>query len=268
MEQKQVLDLEKDFSQMEISRVIKLRKFKEGESFATFCDRFILHVEMAGLARPDLHLLFLQAVDDNTFETLKREVEKLSDREKADPRLFCEKFKDIMYGNDQGKIFLQQEVFDCKQKKAESIADYVIRLRGKADIAYDSRKDAENACFFSFRKNLADKVLLRKLKEAAPLNFDEAVKRAKLLETVAQEEATNPIPILKQESITFERRSDYRSDRPSYRYRSSSGDRSINWSRDSSRERSHDYKQTSRSSVVCWNCNKRGHYRNQCRSSN
>eukprot|EP00116_Pleurobrachia_bachei_P006336 sb/3466598/ len=313
------LNLEEDLSRADISRIIKLDKFKVGESFATFCDKFIIQVAIAGLRTPNLHLLFLQALDNETFGNLKIEAEKLSDREKADPKLFCERFKSIVYGDSDSKIFLQQEVYDCKQKNAETIAEYVARLRGKADIAYDNRKDAEIACFFSFRKNLADKTLLRKLKEAAPLNFDDAVKRAKLLETVALEEAANTVPILKQETVTFEHsperrrrysreespyperrrrdsrdqsfrsrrnnsdsreresryRSVYRSDRPSFRHRSSSRDHSSsrgysrNRSRDSSRERSRGYRPRNWSSnVICWNCDRRGHYQSQCPNLN
>ena len=319
------LNLEEDFSRADISRVIKLDKFKVGEHFATFCDRFTMQTEIAGLKNPNLHLLFLQAVDNDTFGNLKVEAEKLSDREKADPKLFCERFKMVIYGDNDSKIFLQQEVYDCKQKHAETIAEYVVRLRGKADIAYDNRKDAEIACFFSFRKNLSDRTLLRKLKEAAPLNFDDAVKRAKLLETVALEEAANTVPVLKQETVKFEpspetrrrdsrdkspyperrrrdsrdsfrsrrnssgcrereyerrsrsgNRSEYRSNRPSYRNRPSSRDPSSsrgysrNRSRDSSREKSRGYKPRNWSStnVICWKCDRRGHYQNQCPNLN
>ena len=119
---------------------------------------------------------------------MKDVADEFSDQEKASATLFCSRFKRIFYG--EGNLFLRNEVLDCRQKAEESVSDYAARLQSKAEVAYSTLNEVNDNCFLSFIRNLYDKRLQMKIREVSPSSFKDAVKRAKLLESIQSGSST------------------------------------------------------------------------------
>ena len=86
----------------------KMAKYKSGENFAIYCERFIDYVD--GKTSDNLYRSFLQNVDDETYSALKQV--KLEDQQKCDAKIFCEIYKNRIYNNDG--IILKNELMQCQ----------------------------------------------------------------------------------------------------------------------------------------------------------
>ena len=75
-------------SKLKVSQSTKIPKYVKGDNFSRYCERFQEYVLISRVESPNLHMYFLQNVDDETYSQL-RDVE-LSDQQKADATLFCE----------------------------------------------------------------------------------------------------------------------------------------------------------------------------------
>ena len=75
----------------------KAPKFKTGESFDIFCERFTDYVKMTK-QRENLDTLFMLCVDDETYITLNSTVKSLSEEEKENIAVLCDILKDEYLG--------------------------------------------------------------------------------------------------------------------------------------------------------------------------
>ena len=114
-------------SKIKFGQITKLRKFEKGKNFSTFCERFHEYVESTQIVDDNLHLYFLQHVDDGTYSTLK--LVNLNEDEKRNCALFCEKYKKAVYGAEQ--VPLKNELLECKQSISEDITSYSHRVSKK-----------------------------------------------------------------------------------------------------------------------------------------
>lgn len=185
----------------------KMAKYKSGENFAIYCERFIDYVD--GKTSDNLYRSFLQNVDDETYSALKQV--KLEDQQKCDAKIFCEIYKNRIYNNDG--IILKNELMQCQQNEGETIDKFAFRLRQKADIAYVDGQTKQDNLLLTFLRNVNSQYIKTRLNESTFANMDEAQKRAKHLESIesSMEIKTDPglKTILKQTS--FEEKTDSRS---------------------------------------------------------
>ena len=172
--------LERVMESLSISRSAKLRKYQKGENFSRFCERFRENISLTQMNAENQCTYFLQNVDDQTYSILK--CVRLTQQQRNDSVQFCALFKKAIYGEES--VSLKNEVRDCKQKSDEKIADYVYRLREKANIAYPDPENAEENCFLAFLRGINDVNIRRKLNEATITHFEQGVKLAKKLERV------------------------------------------------------------------------------------
>ena len=185
-------------------RLSKLSKFQKGNNFARFCERFQEYSYLTKMQDDNLHLFFLQHVDDATYSTLKPI--KLTDSEKRDPERFCNVYKDVIYGDQN--MAMKNEFFNCKQKLDEDISDFVCRLRDKASIAFEDEKIADDNCLQALCRGVKNKYIKRKLNESNLENVNDAIKLAKRLEkveTMLSDESSSVASILKStQLVNFE----------------------------------------------------------------
>ena len=173
-------ELTEAITKLKISQATKMPKYTKGENFSRYCERFIQYVYISDIKDANLHIYFLQNLDDATYTTLQGV--NLTPEQKRDAKAFCDIYKQTVYG-DQA-IYLKTEVMDCKQKADESIADFAYRLRDKGSIAYGNTQEASDNCLMAFLRGVKDPQLRRKLNEASITSFKEAVKHAKRLEHI------------------------------------------------------------------------------------
>ena len=80
-----------------LTHSITMPKFHSGENFSRYCERFLEYVYLSKINDPNLYVLFLQNVDNRTYSLLKSiELERC---QKCDPKLFCQIYKDTVYGD-------------------------------------------------------------------------------------------------------------------------------------------------------------------------
>ena len=282
------LSIAKVMTGMHLSQVTKLRKFSKGENFSRYCERFQEFVTITKMRDNNLHLYFLQHVDDETYSALKSV--SLLDAEKRDAVLFCDAYKSVIYGEES--IPLKNEVMNCKQLSNEDISEFAYRLRDKANIAFSDQDVIDENCLLAFMRGLRNLHIKRKLNESDVVDFSEALKLAKKLEKVesmlSETDKQDVTSILKESSMSFKpSRFEQRSESPQSWRSSSRGSRSPSRDRNRSYEsRGQNRSQGSRSrfggqyrsqfgrsrtpgqSKVCWNCHKPGHIRRFCWSRN
>ena len=229
-------------------------------------------------------MYFLQHVDDETYSTLKPVV--LNEAEKRDSSLFCEKYKQAVYGTDS--VPLKNEVLECKQSSSEDITSYSHRLREKAAVAFTSEESIDENCLLALMRGLRDGEIRRKLNESSVTSFSEALKLAKKLEKISNmfdNELKLTAPILKNSGVSFTaadnklqekdpytvdhtlcrerpRHDSYDSRRPN---RSPSPWRDRRWV---SKSRERHATSTRPETRRCWACNRVGHLKRNCYARN
>ena len=198
-------DIISSLKDLKISYPTKYPKYKKGDSFARYCEKFQEKVLISKKSDPNLYIYFLQNVDDETYAKLK--LVNLSENQKADATSFCALYKTAIYGSQQ--VQLINEARDCRQESDESITDYAFKLSEKANIAHTDPVISEQECFLTFLRGVYNKNIKRKLNEAMSLNnFTEAVEYAKQLELVEKRfQEDDPISgvksILKESAVSF-----------------------------------------------------------------
>ena len=183
-----------------MGQMTKLRKFEKGENFSRFCERFQEYVQMTNLKGSQLHLFFLQHVDDETYSTLK--AVNLEEDEKRNCALFCEIYKKAIYGTDS--VPLKNEVLECKQEIGESISTFSHRIREKAAIAFSTVEAIDENSLLALMRGIRNADIRRKLVESSVTGFSEALKLAKKLEKINSmfESEIQPASILKNSVST------------------------------------------------------------------
>ena len=185
-----------------MSDVTKLRKYNEGENFAKYCRRFIEYCKITKLKYENLHLFFLQNMDENTYDTLENV--ELSDEDKANPEKFCAKYKTAIYGSDI--ISLRSAVMMCKQKHNENVNLYANRLRELANLAYEEEKMKDDACLLAFIQGLENQSIGTELQKEETRTFKSAVHSAKKHEQIQSSIITQPTlsaMMIKNSSVSF-----------------------------------------------------------------
>ena len=267
-----------------MGQMTKLRKFEKGENFSRFCERFQEYVQMTNLKGSQLHLFFLQHVDDETYSTLK--AANLEEDEKQNCALFCEIYKKAIYGTDS--VPLKNEVLECKQEIGESISTFSHRIREKAAIAFSTVEAIDENSLLTLMRGIRNADIRRKLAESSVSNFGEALKFAKKLEKISAmfEPEIQPASILKS-SASF-------SDQMRQENNTLRRDRSRNDSCESDQSDSHwprgrkylprysSFEYQRRASISrerraypsnperrrCWKCNRIGHLKRNCYARN
>jgi len=179
---KQLVDLADAISAIKLSQMSELKKYSRGDNFSRFCERFIEHVHITKIRDPKLYIFFMQNVDDETYTLLK--TVSLSDTEKANAQKFCKKFEEAIYNGDD-TFSMKNALFDCKQKRNETISEYADILREIASIAYSSdQKKADENCLLAFLRGVRDYHIKKRINEETQSNFNDTVNFAKRLERV------------------------------------------------------------------------------------
>ena len=252
-------ELIKVFSEMNIpaKNIAKLKIFKKGDNFSNFCDRFQEYVYLTKTNDTNLHLFFLQHMDDDMYATLKSI--DLTAEQKQNAESFCDVYKDVVYGEES--IPLKNEFLSCKQKSCENVGDFALRLGQIGQIAFADENVRNEHCLLSFIRGLQSDYIKRKLNESTFTVFGDAIKLAKKLEKVdlmLQKEQTHVDSILREQTVhckspseekVEERQSDrenfrplereFPRSRPRERFQNSGKDQSYNGFKSKSRERSH-----------------------------
>ena len=240
-----------------LGHMTKLRKFEKGENFSRFCERFQEYVQIADIKGSQLHFFFLQHVDDETYSTLK--AVNLKEEEKQDSALFCELYKQAIYGTDS--VPLKNEILECKQEIGESISTFSHRIREKASVAFSTVEAIDENSLLALMRGIRDSDIRRKLAESTVSTFSEALKLAKKLEKISSmfDSEIQPASILKGSTSYFDQKSqkdDQQKTADSFLRRNRSRHGGTN-SREPYFERRR-----------CWRCNRIGHLKRNCYAGN
>ena len=177
----------------------KAPKFKTGESFNIFCERFTDYVKMTKETE-NLDTLLMQCVDDATYLTLKAVVSSLSEEEKIKVETLCEILKEEYLGHTQAAI--KQELMNLKQNNTETITQFCNNIQAKARQAYGSLEGAGDIAQLVLLRGLKDESIRRKLNEASLTSFEDTMKLAKHLDSVNQVLQLDTTSILRTEEET------------------------------------------------------------------
>ena len=272
-------------------RAPRLKQYSKGGNFSRFCERFMEYVHIAKIEDPDLYMLFLQNMDDETYSILK--TVQLSTSQKGNAKTFCDMYKAAIYGDEE--VTLRTDLMRCRQDSEEDITTYAFRLREKANIAYTDNEMGEENCLLVFLQNVKDDEMRKKLNEASFQNFSEAIKQAKKIESAAKIGSSKQFAsILKQTSfqdtvqesaergrpLEWETRRDSMSNSRDRRSQSNGSGRTLSQERSESRgdrrgmerdswnnsQRGGRTRTFDDRNIVCFNCNRRGHRRINCRA--
>ena len=263
------------------SQLTKPPKFKTGESFNFFCERFIDHTKMNN-QKQHLGTLFLHCVDDDTYLTLKETVLNLTHEQTCDVEQMCSILKKEFMGYNQTSM--KQQLMNLKQGPNENITQFCNTIKEKARSAYGAVEQAGDIALLVLLRGLGDTTIRRKLNEAVCDSFEEAMRLAKHLESVNTLVKQNEAPIFKTEDREVEQvaaASDYshgRSHNNDYnrirshsrenhrynRYRSNSRSRSRNRHRNKSPSGRYNNYTPRNNSGKCYHCNQYGHYIANC----
>ena len=192
-------------ARLRLSQASLLPAYAEGDNFARYCEKFQEATKLSQIEDENLNIWFLQKIsDDQTYALLK--TVDLSETEKANAELFCEKYKTAYYSEDVS-MSLKNELIECKQDAGEPIAKYSFRLSEKANIAYKNQQTAEDNAFIAFMRGVRNNTIRRKLKESNNIdNFKDAVAYAQKLESISKQfadEEPQLASILKETAVSF-----------------------------------------------------------------
>ncbi len=284
--------LSKALSSIRFSQVTKLKKFKRGENFSMWCDRFVEYVHITKMKDENLYMFLLQNVCDQTYSVLQ--TVELTKSQKRNAKEFCRLYKAAIYGDEE--IALKNELMSCQQKVGESIEEYAFRLREKAHIAYLDKSVGEENCLLALLRGVRDIEMRKKLNEASFRNFTDAVRQAKKIESVSKmlrgsnynEGVTS---IMKQNTVEDNEKSEQgpgNFTKPSSLSERNSNSRQefseVERSRPRGRQeytnfgggyrsssrpnRGRQFRRQGDSNMVCWLCSRRGHRQANCWQAN
>lgn len=163
----------------------QLEKFKRGENFSKYCEKFLEYVTLGNISGENLPLIFLQLVDDFTRERLKKIT--LSTGQRRDAKQFIEEYIKKMCPPHEGSTFKARLADMIQKPSGETVEEYAYRISDTASRAYTDSEAAlkEEACFSAFMKGLTDPELRIKLHENTNIKtFEQALDEATRLETI------------------------------------------------------------------------------------
>ena len=163
----------------------QLEKFKRGENFSKYCEKFLEYVTLGNISGDNLPLIFFQLVDDFTRERLKKIT--LSPGQRRDAKQFIEEYIKKMCPPHEGSTFKARLADMIQKPSGETVEEYAYRISDTASRAYTDSESAlkEEACFSVFMKGLTDSELRIKLHENTNIKtFEQALDEATRLETI------------------------------------------------------------------------------------
>ena len=83
-------------------KILQPGKFKHGEDFRQFCERFKQYVQLGHIEDSNLHLIFLSFVDTRTYTKLS--AVKIEDADKKVAEKFCEIYIENYYPTKMNPI--------------------------------------------------------------------------------------------------------------------------------------------------------------------
>lgn len=170
----------------------KLVYFKTGDNFGTFCDRFETYIDLTGFEdQPNLHILFLQHVDNGTYSILKPAVENMTPQQCSNSRSICTVFKETIYGGSP--MLLKSNLLDLTQKTGETLDQFVVRIREIAQTAYVDSTQQNEACLLTLLRGLSNLETRRDMNKQTFATFSDAVRYAKQCEMVNNLTTTTPV---------------------------------------------------------------------------
>ena len=119
----------------------------------------------------NMHLSFLQYLDDETYAKLKSIY--LNENERKSVNAFCDILKIVIYGVESTVV--QSEVLECKQLSDGRVEDFAYRLKEKSLIAFPNEQEAERQCQLTFVRGVKDTHIKRRLNEQNIRKFTDAV---------------------------------------------------------------------------------------------
>ena len=167
-------DIANAISNMNFASAAKLATYTDGENFSRFCEKFIDYCNITNVPAQKAYSLFMQNVDDITYETLK--TVKLTLTDKLEIKRFTSAFKAAIY--DDESFVMKNQVINCEQKEGESIKSYAFRLRELACCAFDSREMQDEMCLIAFVKGVRNEFIRRELAIKHWNSFQEAISQA------------------------------------------------------------------------------------------
>ena len=170
----------------------KPEKFKRGQNFSKFCEKFVDYITLSKIKDDNLYILFINMVDDFTSEKLRKIA--LTPGQRKDARLFIQEYEKKMNPSHEGRT-MRSKLADLRQDKNEKAEDLAYRITDIASRAYTESEVAlkEEACFSAFMKGLTDSDLKMKLHENTNImTFEQAIEEATRLESIKAAIGNNP----------------------------------------------------------------------------
>jgi hypothetical protein len=164
----------------------KPEKFVRGQNFPKFCTKFMDYVTLSNISGDNLHILFLNLVDEFTAEKLRKV--PLSAEQKRIAQMFTTEYIKKINPSHEGRTY-RLKLADLRQDRKECIEDFAYRLSDTASRAFaDTPSDQllrEEACFSSFLKGLVNPDIRMKLHESKTIaTFEDAMEEACRLESI------------------------------------------------------------------------------------
>ena len=260
-------------------------KYERGQNFSKYCERFRDYITLSKIKDDNLHILFLNLIDDFTQDKLRKV--HLTPGQRKDATLFTEIYEKKINPAHDGRTY-RAKLSELKQNSGEKVEDFVYRITDTASRAYTDVESQlqEEACFTTLMKGLRDQELRMKLHENTMITtFEEAVDEATRLEnlretlkknrqTPEEDIDTDRLEVLHVESNDKYPQSDkhkyHNKNRGSYQSQRSSKDTTFENKRSDPRN-GNDARdreaQKKGGQLICYKCNMPNHIARHCRAS-
>ena len=154
-------------------------KYKQGQSFADFCEDFKEHIQLSKMKDDNLYIYFLGLLDSQSKKKLRKVI--LTAAQQRSASKFIPIYRRKMLPAHEAEN-LKMDFSDLTQGKDESIEDFASRVEDVASLAFaeESERTKDDACFSAFVKGLSDVELRVRLREGSIRQFqpvtDEAIR--------------------------------------------------------------------------------------------
>ena len=226
--------------------ISKPRPYVYGENFDRYADRFLQYILTSQIKSSNLNLVFLQLLDDRTYDILKDI--PLTREEKSDAESFVSIYKTTLCPSSRGAA-MRTEIFNLRQDETESIDDFAYRLRELANKAFKNPMLKENAMLVAFAQNIADGYIKLRVLEASCENFTEAVELAKRIEGARKTIQSTNFPVLAVNKVENVRKNEERAGNEPQKVENNIGNQQESYVE----------------LRTCYKCNKQGHLANRCK---
>ncbi|KAL5247030.1 hypothetical protein ACHWQZ_G019036 [Mnemiopsis leidyi] len=138
----------------------KAPRFRKGDDFTTFLQRFVNHARLSGLC-DNLDLRFSSLVEDNSLFK-KISSFQFTALERRDIHQFTAAIRSRLFPPTDTRIMKTK--FGCmKQQAGESVGQFAERIKDEADVIFSSEPEREGASVTTFITGLSDPAIKRRL---------------------------------------------------------------------------------------------------------